>query len=300
MSDVWGAHTDLVPTLLAAVGIQAPGDMRVDGFSLLPLLLKPKKMEHRLGATTFPFQDVIAGINISNEIIWSKNRKPRLGEAERKLSRRLLSIRSIQWPSNGTNTISTAALDRKMPLQQRDRGSALISNMHRRVYLYHRATEKVNEHDDSFGSAVVLGGRYKVVTTTINMCVYRFYDLLQDPSETHNLINSRRVPISNYSGAAVLERLRMSASSVGVSSPSVHRKYDLCPGASSRMRSATSTARGLYARDDADMRYTIENVARFMDFHYISKINKCDAFKTDDKLVLCILDAVEILVNVMR
>ena len=83
------------------------------------------------------------------------------------------------------------------------RGQKLIKEISHRMYFWHRDTENFNDWDDRVQSSVVLGGEYKLMTTQNGLCLYRFFHLKTDPRERHNIINSRRVPLKQWDRASV-------------------------------------------------------------------------------------------------
>ena len=179
----------------------------------------------------------------------------------------------------------------------RGNGKIFINSILSRLYLFHRATELVHEHDDHVGSAAVLGGRYKLVTTQSSMCIYRFFDLSIDPEEKINLIDSRHPPIASGQNSFLLERLKSSTSSLGVVSPSIPIMYDLCPA--SALKSLNNKRKPLFVRDDFEMRYSVENVVRFMNFKYLSDVNNCDTLE-DLLRVECVMAEALKLAKIIR
>lgn len=281
---MWGAHTDLVPTILDAVSIALPANMPVDGFSILPLLLRPALTKHRLsGSHSDRLAELVKSANFSaaGESVWRKDLVLAPPRAALEINKRQLS--SMRHPTEAFK-------------KYRNSSEILVKDVQTRLYLYHRSTEKVNERDDAVGSAAVLGGRYKLVTTTNNMCAYRFYDLHLDPMEQFNLIDTRHPAILNFSASAVLERIMAAQGSVRIVSPSINMKFDLCPNLHKSIGSRGDN-NGLFLRDDFDMQATIRNIKRYMNFNNIRVLNRCD---NEDTVAACVVQVVDHLVGIIR
>lgn len=302
-SGAWAALTDLLPTLLDAVGLPVPlkAMPRLDGVSLLQEWLRPGYISVALGhspASNAPSSIAARRLFSSNQTSGADTPN-RASSAESSRDGFVVSfdrnlslsgqrtLRATFPPPSSLPSALHAHLNTPMRYLHsglnHPRGRALIAELRNRTYHWRRNTEKFDQYDSREQAAVVLmGGEYKLVTTGESMCVYRMYHLRSDPKERHNIIATRQDPMPAFDKASVASRLAAQSRSGSSSGGSAVRDQglrhshlpphvDACNGHNVR----TAGAEGL------------RDIDCFFDVHVLAKIGKCDSTGTPS--VACVL-----------
>lgn len=156
VSTVFGAHTDLLPTFLAAAKVSLPQSVRFDGFNLLPVLHK--------------------AVPVPADKKALHDHRHAVGEAnagEKEFKRDFFTDPLLQTRQ------ATSNLTEDIP--------GLLA--HNRVHLWHKAC-------DPFGGDVrrQAGGWYEYVKVLASNdgCIDRVFDMRHDPTEQVNLVESSR------------------------------------------------------------------------------------------------------------
>lgn len=293
-SDIWGAHTDLVPTLLDAANISIPTGMStivllssiilmygtgsvkgvdLDGLSLLPALFRPNGIRAKMFETRHQYLEDTFGIN--NHVGENNDFKNNDTDAH------LLWKYEIGKNKSG---VQSGQIHNATP-----KGQALIRDLRSRLFLYNRKTELVHEDDHPFGAAAVWGGRFKIVTTEKDMCIYRIFDLRLDRSEATNLLQTRRNPLQAFTLAKVMDRISSKVQS-DFYPDDVPEMFDLCPSIGTN---------GLYTLTDQQFKVSMAKLRRYFNIQAMSKLYHCNRFKNNTQEALCTMKVIDMVVSLV-
>jgi hypothetical protein len=167
-------------------------------------------------------------------------------------------------------------------------GLAFIKSVKLRMFLFYRATELVNNFDDSYSSGAVWGGRYKLVTTESTMCLQRFFDLHADSLEMDNLIDTRHDPIPAYTEVEVLKRLDIDIATLPIRPDDVPASIDVCSGLDTMI--------------DRSFKNTMMMLKRYINIKGVSSQNNCDILRStnETKAAICIMKAVDRIMTIIQ
>jgi hypothetical protein len=254
--------------------------MHIDGFSMWPLWIKP------VMASALMLEDK----SLHNHSVVSPSR---VGLKSANKQRRILEEQLDQSPIeddfkiefNVTHDIEGEG--RKLTASGHYRGQKLISEISKRAYFWHRNTENFNNYDDRTQSSVVIGGDYKLMTTTDNLCLYRFYHLKSDPKEHHNIIATRQAPLKAWNKENVQAKLDQAISG----NPAEHDVFrrdvpahiDVCNG---------------HFLLNAQKQSAWKDVARYFDLKVLATIGHCGKHFPPD--IHCLMSTGDKLLGVMQ
>ena len=270
--------------------------MHIDGFSMWPLWIKPmmasalivddKSSRNHSSASSASSQYAVSGMS------------PRVGAKPVSKSRALMGgmihDELSQMENDAEVEFNVTTFDeteggegRKLTASGHFRGQKLIAEISKRAFFWHRNTENFNNYDDRTQSSIVIGGDYKLMTTTDNLCVYRFFHLKSDPKEHHNIIATRQAPLKAWNKENIQAKLDLAISGTpaehDVFRRDVPAHIDICNG---------------HVLLNANKPSAWKDVARYFDLKVVATIGHCGKHFPPD--VNCVVSTGEKLLGAMQ
>jgi hypothetical protein len=179
-SNYFSGHTDLLPTFLQVARIAKPADLKVDGLSILSVLLKGTKT-----------RAISPDTNNNNNNNNNNNLKQQLQHVPKHVGGEK-EIRARYFKHNGGNGDhgNTANEHRENGTASESWTQANEEEAQDRVFLWHKDTDPYSRDHERVQSA----GYYdfvKVLSSSSRGCIDRIFDLRHDPLEKVNLLSAQ-------------------------------------------------------------------------------------------------------------